>query len=66
MSEVADNYFFDDPGYWHSSGVDIPEYIQGFINIRPEVAAIDGILAARIQTHSESDDAQKDAEGEQL
>lgn len=36
---------------------------QGFIDLRPEVAAIDGILAARIKAHSTSDELH--AEGEQ-
>lgn len=42
-----------------------PPHVQGFIDIRPEVAAIDGLLAARIQEHSESDQVQQDPEGEQ-
>lgn len=40
-----------------------PETIQGFIDLRPEVAAIEGILAARIKAHSTSDELH--AEGEQ-
>jgi len=43
-----------------------PETVQGYINIRPEVAAIEGILAARIEAHNESDERHlEDAEGEQ-
>ncbi len=46
-----------------------PETVQGYIDLRPEVAAIEGLLAARIRTHSESDGRHlkdlEDAEGEQ-
>ncbi len=37
---------------------------QGFIELRPEVAAIDGMIAARIRAHSTSDELH--AEGEQV
>lgn len=44
-----------------------PPHVQGFIDLRPEVAAIQGLSVAvtRIEAHSKSDDEQKDAEGEQ-
>ena len=46
------------------SGSELPaETRQGFIDLRPEVAAIEGILAARIKAHSTSDELH--AEGEQ-
>lgn len=38
---------------------------QAFIDLGPEEVAIDGITAARIKAHSESDDERKGAKGEQ-
>lgn len=37
---------------------EVPPYIQGFIDLRPALAAIDDILAAKIEAHSESDETQ--------
>lgn len=67
MSELAaDNYFFDDPGYWHPEESGEPSYVQRFISLRPEVAAINAMITARIHAHSESDTIHlEDAEGEQ-
>ena len=64
MSEgLADNYFFDDPGYWNQEKPEQPEFVKGYIELRPEVAAKSGIIEARIKAHSESDEPH--TEGEQ-
>ncbi len=63
MSELNDAYFFDEPGYPHASQEEQP-HKQGFIELRDEVAAIQGLSRARIEAHSKSDEDQKDAKGE--
>ena len=72
MSELDASWFFDDPESWAerqstTEPPEMPGYVKGFVDIRPEVVAASGISIAesRIKAHSEADEPRKPDEGEQ-